>query len=111
MRCSPANKYKYQMRKSIIRKQKCKRELLNKNEGRKRECINYKYCTFQVAYYYVLRKKTLREEKSSDELLGRMGIVSVVDVVRKARLHWYGHEERKDVEDWLSEAGGSGVQE
>jgi len=41
-------------------------------------------------------------EKSSDELLGRQGIVSVVDVVRKGRLRWYGHVEMKDVEDWVS---------
>jgi len=45
---------------------------------------------------------SLREEKSSDELLGRLGIVIVADVVRKGRLRWYGHVERKDVEDWGS---------
>jgi len=28
---------------------------------------------------------SLREEKSSDEFLGRLGIVSVTDVVRKGR--------------------------
>jgi len=26
----------------------------------------------------------------------------VADVVRKGRLRWYGHVERKDVEDWVS---------
>jgi len=45
---------------------------------------------------------SLWEEKSSDELLGRLGIVSVADVVRKGRIRWYGHVERKDVEDWVS---------
>jgi len=29
---------------------------------------------------------SLREERSSDELLGRLGIASVADVVRKGRL-------------------------
>jgi len=43
-----------------------------------------------------------KEEKSSDELLGRLGILSVADVVRKDRLRWYGHVERKDVEDRVS---------
>jgi len=32
---------------------------------------------------------SMREEKSSDGLLGRLAIVSVADVVRKGRLHWY----------------------
>jgi len=45
---------------------------------------------------------SLREEKSSDELLGRLGIVSVADIGLKGRLRWYGHVERKDVEDWVS---------
>jgi len=45
---------------------------------------------------------SLREEKSSDELLGRLGIMSVADVVQKGRLRWYGHVERKDVDDWVS---------
>jgi len=47
---------------------------------------------------------SLREEKSSDELLGRLGIVSVTDVVWKGRLRWYGHVDRKDVEDWVSKS-------
>jgi len=45
---------------------------------------------------------SLREEKFSDELLSCLGIVSAADVVRKGRLCWYGHMERKDVEDWVS---------
>jgi len=43
---------------------------------------------------------SLREEKSIDELLGRLGIVSVADVVQKGS--WYTHVERKDMEDWVS---------
>jgi len=34
---------------------------------------------------------SLREEKSSDELVGHLWIVSVVDVVQKCMLRWYGH--------------------
>jgi len=45
---------------------------------------------------------SLREERSSDQWLGRLGIVSVADIVRKGRLRAYGHVERKDVEDWVS---------
>jgi len=49
-------------------------------------------------------------------LHGCLGIVSVADVVRKGRLLWYRHVERKNVEDWVSkcrrleDSGGSGVQ-
>jgi len=50
---------------------------------------------------------SLRKEKSSDELLGRLGIVSVADLVRKGRLRWYGHGEKKDVEDWVSKTSTS----
>jgi len=41
-------------------------------------------------------------KKSSDELLGRLRIVSVADVVQKSRLRWYWHVDRKDVEDLMS---------
>jgi len=37
------------------------------------------------------------------ELLSRLGLVSVSEVVEKNRLRWFGgHVERKDVEDWAS---------
>jgi len=55
----------------------------------------------------------LLREKSSDELLGRLVIVSVVAVVRKGRLRWYEHVERKEsgrLGVKVSEVGGSGVQ-
>jgi len=45
---------------------------------------------------------SLKEKKSSDEFLGRLGIVSVANVVLKGMLRWYGHVDRKDVEDWVS---------
>jgi len=34
--------------------------------------------------------------------LSRLGLVSVSEVVEKNRLRWFGHVERKDVEDWVS---------
>jgi hypothetical protein len=45
---------------------------------------------------------SLKDGKSSAELLSRLGIVSVVEVVEKGRLRWYGHVERKDADDWVS---------
>jgi len=45
---------------------------------------------------------SLRDRKSSAELLSRLGLVSVSEVVEKNRLRWFGHVERKDVEDWVS---------
>jgi len=50
-----------------------------------------------MLFKYSILPVSLRE-KSSDELLSRLGIVSEADVVRKGRLRWYGHVERKDVE-------------
>jgi len=41
---------------------------------------------------------TLKDRKSSDELLGRLG---VEDVVRRGRLLWFGHVERKSRDDWV----------
>ena len=45
---------------------------------------------------------TLKDRRSSQELLDRLGIVSVADVVRRGRLRWFGHVERKRAEDWVS---------
>jgi hypothetical protein len=44
---------------------------------------------------------TLKDRKSSDELLGRLGIEDVVEVVRRGRLLWFGHVERKSRDDWV----------
>ena len=38
----------------------------------------------------------------SEELRKRLDIEDVANVVRKNRLGWFGHLERKDVEDWVS---------
>ena len=45
---------------------------------------------------------SLKDRKESAELLNRMGIRSVVEVVEKGRLRWYGHVERMDAGDWVS---------
>jgi hypothetical protein len=45
---------------------------------------------------------TLRDRNKSDELRKRLGIECVTDVVRRGRLRWFGHLERKDVTDWAS---------
>ena len=37
---------------------------------------------------------TLKERKHSEELLARLGIEGVAEIVRRGRLRWYGHVER-----------------
>jgi len=32
----------------------------------------------------------------------RQGIEEVLDVVRRGRLRWFGHVERKEEDDWVS---------
>ena len=44
----------------------------------------------------------MKDGKSSEELLCRLGIVSVVEIVEKGRLRWFGHVERKEADDWVS---------
>jgi len=36
-----------------------------------------------------------------DELLGRLAVEDVVEVVRRGRLPWFGHVERKSRDDWV----------
>jgi hypothetical protein len=43
----------------------------------------------------------LRQRIGNAELLGRLGIEDVVDVVRRGRLLWFGHVERKSSDDWV----------
>ena len=45
---------------------------------------------------------TLKDRKSSEELRGRLGIECVTDVVRRGRLRWFGHVERKSVDDCVA---------
>jgi hypothetical protein len=45
---------------------------------------------------------TLKDRIHSEELLERLGITSVADVVRRGRLRWFGHVERMPDSDWVS---------
>jgi hypothetical protein len=45
---------------------------------------------------------TLKNKVSSAELNRWLDIESVADVVRRGRLRWFGHVERKNAEDWVS---------
>ena len=44
---------------------------------------------------------SLKERIPSVELLGRLCVVSVAEVVKCGRLRWFGHIERKNVDDWV----------
>ena len=43
----------------------------------------------------------LKDRKSCEELRQRLGIDSVLDVLRRNRLRWFGHVERKNDDDWV----------
>ena len=45
---------------------------------------------------------TLRVKIPTVELRLRRGIEGVVEVMRRGRLRWFGHVERKQVDDWVS---------
>src|SRR5437899_2424851 len=45
---------------------------------------------------------TLKDKRSSEELMRGLGIVGVDRVVRRGRLRWFGHVERKEADDWVS---------
>ena len=45
---------------------------------------------------------SLKDRKSNQELLDRLGIASVAEIVRRGRLRWFGHIERKSQDDWVS---------
>ena len=45
---------------------------------------------------------TLKDRCKSEELRKRLDIEDVADVVRKSRLGWFGHLERKHEGDWVS---------
>ena len=42
---------------------------------------------------------TLKDKVSTVELRRRLGIKGVVEVIRRGRLRWFGHVERKEVDD------------
>src|SRR5437867_12065262 len=45
---------------------------------------------------------TLKDRRSSEKLRRGLGIVGVDRVVRRDRLRWFGHVERKEAGDWVS---------
>ena len=54
---------------------------------------------------------SLKDRKRSEDLCNLLGINCVADVVRRGRLRWFGHLERKSVDDWgvcLQRVGGGG---
>ena len=44
----------------------------------------------------------LSDRKANMELLSWLGIQCVSDAVRRGRLRWFGHVERKEPDDWVS---------
>ena len=44
----------------------------------------------------------LSDKKASAEMLSRLDIECVSVVVRRGRLRWFGHVERKQPDDWVS---------
>ena len=45
---------------------------------------------------------SLRNRKCSVDLYSLLGVQSVDEVVRRGRLRWFGHVERKSKDDWVS---------
>ncbi len=49
----------------------------------------------------LIRGVSLKERKTNAELRGRMGIEEISTVLRRNRLRWFGHVERKSDDDWV----------
>ena len=49
-----------------------------------------------------MSRVSLKDRKRSVDLYSLLGVQSVVDVVRHGRLWWFGHLERRSVDDWVS---------
>ena len=45
---------------------------------------------------------SLKDRRRSEDLYGLLGVQSVAEVVRRGRLRWFGHVERKNEDDWVS---------
>ena len=45
---------------------------------------------------------SLKDRRRSVDSYSLLGVQSVADVVRRGRLRWFGHLERKSVDDWVS---------
>ena len=46
--------------------------------------------------------RVIGDRKTSLELLDRLAIVGVEERVRRCRLRWFGHIERKSADNWVS---------
>ena len=44
----------------------------------------------------------LKGRKRSVDFYSLLGVQSVADVVSHGRLSWFGHQEQKSVDDWVS---------
>src|SRR6059036_2668160 len=45
---------------------------------------------------------TLKDRRPREELRRKLDIEGVEGVVRRGRLRWFGHVERKEADDWIS---------
>ena len=45
---------------------------------------------------------SLKDRKRRVDLYSLLGVESVAEVVRRGRLRWFGHVERKSDDDWVS---------
>ena len=45
---------------------------------------------------------TLKDRCKGEELRKRLDIEDVADEIRRSRLRWFGHLERKEAGDWVS---------
>ena len=48
-----------------------------------------------------MMRVSLRDKIPSEELRRKLGIVKITDIVRRGRLRWYGHLQRKEDSDWV----------
>ena len=46
---------------------------------------------------------TLLDRIKNEELVERMGIISISEKMRTSRLRWFGHVRRKDDDDWVKQ--------
>ena len=44
----------------------------------------------------------MRDKVLTVELRRRLGIEGVVEIIRRGGLRWFGHVERKEMDDWVS---------
>ena len=50
---------------------------------------------------------SLKDRRRSEDLCNLLGTINcVANVVRRVRLRWFGHLERKSVDDWVSACKG-----